>query len=144
MKQEKILPMVLNDLDEILILSEQLGYPGNISDFESRFKQLQTLPHHSLFVYRNENKILAWMHLEVVSDLIEKTMVEIKSLVVDQRVRGQGIGQEMIAYAKKWTKTNGLDAIYLSCNIIRNKSHAFYQREGFVLNKTSHFFVNHF
>jgi GNAT superfamily N-acetyltransferase len=41
---------------------------------------------------------------------------------------------------REWAKTNLVSTIYLSCNIIRDRAHAFYLREGFIEVKTSHFF----
>lgn len=125
----------------VTTLAGQLGYPGNEVDILKRLEWLKSLSHHGLFVYMKDGIVLGWAHFEVVYDLIEKTMTEIKAIVVDENARGLGVGHSLIEEAKTWSKVQGLDAIYLSCNIVRDRTHQFYQREGFQINRTSHFFV---
>jgi len=132
--------MHTNDLPQVLLLAEQLGYPSDILTIQKRFETLTHSPFHQLIVYRSENKINGWIHLEVVFDLIEEPKLEIKALVVDEKLRGKGIGSELLKAAKIWGINNRLHTAYLSCNILRKQTHAFYYREGFELVKTSHFF----
>lgn len=136
-----IFPMTSEHIQRVTVLADQLGYPGNAEDIQKRLGWLQTLPDHGLFVYVQENDVKGWVHLEVVYDLIEKTMTEIKAIVVDEDARGLGVGHALIEHAKNWTRERGLDAVYLSCNIVRDRTHKFYKREGFYISKTSHFFT---
>lgn len=133
--------MASEHIQRVTILADQLGYPGEAHDIEQRLKWLQTLPNHALFVYLQEGDVKGWVHLETVYDLIEKTMTEIKAIVVDENARGLGVGHALIEHSKNWTLERGLDAIYLSCNIVRDQTHKFYKREGFIISKTSHFFT---
>lgn len=128
------------DLPQILQLATQLGYPSHVSELEKRYIELTKHSHHSIFKYEESDKILGWMHLEKVYDLIEETKLEIKAIVVHEDTRGKGVGHALIEHAKMWGKQQGLHTIYLSCNILREQSHEFYKREGFSLSKTSHFF----
>lgn len=132
-------PMNRNDLSAVGALSDQLGYPVELNDLIARFETLSRLPNHALLVC--EGKVITgWIHLEAVNDLIEETKVEIKALVVDQNERSQGVGSLLVKAAREWAKTYGSNTIYLSCNIIRDRAHTFYEREGFSKVKTSHFF----
>lgn len=128
-----------NDLSAVGALSDQLGYPVELSDLIARFEIINQLTNHALFVYEGKS-ITGWIHLEAVNDLIEETKVEIKALVVNQSERSKGVGSLLVKTAKEWAKTYGSNTIYLSCNIIRDRAHAFYEREGFSKVKTSHFF----
>ena len=136
-----IFPMKKEHISSVTKLADQLGYPGNESDILTRLEWLQTLSNHGLFIYQKNDVVLGWIHLELVYDLIEKTMTEIKAIVVDETARGLGVGHALIEHAKTWSKDRGQDAIYLSCNILRDRTHKFYQREGFRTDRTSHFFV---
>lgn len=129
-----------DDLSQVLELASELGYPVPLRELESRFLELSCLPHHTLLKYEDKNKILGWIHLEVVNDLIEETKLEIKAIIVSESARGKGVGHLLIEEAKIQGKSLGLNTIYLSCNILRERTHAFYKREGFSLSKTSHFF----
>lgn len=130
-------PMELKDLPSVTRLCAELGYPVSPDEIKVRFLELQALPHHALLVVGDGQ---GWIHLEIVFDLIEAKKVEIKALVVDEKLRGQGLGKKLLQASREWAGKNGLDTIYLSCNIIRDRAHAFYLREGFIKNKTSHFF----
>jgi N-acetylglutamate synthase-like GNAT family acetyltransferase len=127
-------------LPEVRDLSEQLGYPVTMEELASRWKKLSQKTRHGLFVYEENGNIKGWIHLECVEDLIEEEKVEIKALVVSENSRGNGIGKALIATAEKWAKTYQLHTIYLNCNILRERTHQFYEREGFTKYKTSHFF----
>lgn len=128
-----------NDLSIVGALSDQLGYPVEMSDLKARFEKISTLPNHALIVCEGSS-VTGWIHLEAVNDLIKSQKIEIKALVVDENQRGKGDGSLLVNAAVQWAKTFGSNTIYLSCNIMRDRAHAFYEREGFVKVKTSHFF----
>lgn len=128
-----------NDLPSVGAMSDQLGYPVETDELSERFEELSTLKNHALFVSDDEG-VTGWIHLEVVFDLIEEKKVEVKALVIDENSRSKGHGSELLKTAREWAKTYGVSTIYLSCNILRDRAHAFYLREGFTKNKTSHFF----
>ncbi len=105
-----------NDLVRVGASSDQLGYTVDLNSFRERFHGRNTLPNHALSV--SENGVAkGWIHFELGFDLIEERKL-----------------------AREWAKTFGVTTIYLSCNILRDRAHAFYVREGFTKIKTSHFF----
>ena len=128
-----------NDLVLVGAISDQLGYAVESQVLSERFEGLLPLKSHALFVSEDDG-IKGWIHLEVVFDLIEETKVEVKALVIDENARSKGHGSELLKTAREWAKTYGVSTIYLSCNILRERAHAFYLREGFTKVKTSHFF----
>lgn len=127
-------------LVQVATLSDQLGYPVNASELSDRWQNLSHQERHALFVYEENKNVRGWIHLECVEDLIEENMAEIKALVVEENARGSGIGKALIEAAENWAKTYQLHTIYLNCNILRDRTHKFYVREGFTNYKTSHFF----
>lgn len=136
----KVSEMNSSHLPEVARLSLQLGYPVSPMELEVRWQNLSRNPRHALLVCEEDSNIRGWMHLERVEDLIEEDKAEIKAIVVDEIARGNGVGKVLIREAEKWAKTNHLRIIYLSCNILRERTHAFYGRQGFTSNKTSLFF----
>jgi GNAT superfamily N-acetyltransferase len=135
-----ISPMQASDLKQVAELARQLGYPNEMEALEARFAQLAPLAHHWLLVIRNEQGVQAWMHLERVFDLIEPAKLEIKAIVVNEELRGQGLGQQLIEHAQMIARENALRMIYLNCNIKRETTHKFYRQLGFQLERTAHFF----
>ncbi len=127
-------------LPEVARLSDQLGYPVALDDLRARFMKLVSSQRHTLLVYEESKNILGWVHAECVEDLIEEEKAEIKALIVEENSRGSGVGKALVEAAEKWAKTYQLHTIYLNCNILRERTHQFYQRDGFVNYKTSLFF----
>ena len=138
--KNSIEPMQIHHLPDVLILSAELGYPGIYENLQLRFEIISRLKNHALFVTSANKAVSGFIHLEAVDDLIEERKVEIKALVVSDSERSSGIGHDLIKTATEWAKLYGVDTLYLNCNILRNRAHEFYEREGFKKVKTSHFF----
>ena len=136
----KTSPMKEHHLVAVARLSDQLGYPVQLEELCARFRNLSGNTRHGLFVCEENENILGWIHLECVEDLIEENKTEIKAIIVDENSRGNGIGKALLETAEKWAKTYQIHTIYLSCNIIRERTHQFYLRQGFENFKTSLFF----
>ncbi len=134
-----IRPMKSEDLQEVISLSQQLGYPIDMENLQKNFQTLDQHAQHALFVAIT-NKVVGWVHLEKVLDLIEMEKIEIKAFIVAENERSKGIGNKLLNESKHWARKNGVSTIYLSCNILRERAHLFYIREGFTKMKTSHFF----
>lgn len=133
---------VMNEahLPQVAALSDQLGYPVNSDELSQRWRELSQNKRHALLVCEESENILGWIHLECVEDLIEEEKAEIKAVVVEENSRGNGVGRALIEAGEKWAKTYHLHTIYLSCNILRTRTHGFYQRNGFTNYKSSLFF----
>lgn len=140
MNTKAILPMTASDLRDVARLSEQLGYPTSAEALAPRLAHILKRIDHKVFVYHLEKKVVGWIHLEVVLDLIEEAKLEIKALVVDENYRGLKIGAELIEAAKEWARTQKLNTLYLSCNQKRVEAHRFYLKQGFQQQKASYFF----
>lgn len=134
-----IKPMNTGHLAAVGALADQLGYEVSLPDLQARFEELSGIPEHGFFVIEDQG-VKGWIHLQIISILLKEKRVEIKALVVDESERSKGYGKALVNHAREWAKTNRLSTIYLTSNIMRNRAHAFYEREGFKNLKTSHFF----
>jgi GNAT superfamily N-acetyltransferase len=56
--------------------------------------------------------------------------------VVDESMRGEGIGSALVAYAREWARDNGCARLRVTTNVTRLDTHQFYERRGFRLSKT--------
>jgi len=139
MEITNVFEMDRSDLPEVAGLAAQLGYPTRLDQLHARYEILEKRPDHGLFVFKT-HQVLGWIHLQIMDDLIEESAVEIRTLVVDENSRSLGVGKSLIEFARKWSKIRNHDMLFLTCNIVRTRAHAFYEREGFTLNKTSHFY----
>ena len=124
-------------------LTVQLGYPDQLVDFDKRFSLINKLPHHHLVVAEtvSDKNLVGWMHLEIRYLLVSSFKVEISAIVVDEKLRGHGIGKKLLNYAENWTKNCGFKDIFLYTNIIRENSHSFYLKFGYQNSKDSKMFI---
>ena len=57
-------------------------------------------------------------------------MIWINELVVDEKLRGKGIGTKLFNETKKYAKNNKCDAVELNCWEFNEKALRFYERCG--------------
>jgi GNAT superfamily N-acetyltransferase len=136
----QLIRMTEDHLAAVSALSGELGFPTGAEALRPRFQRLIANPRHALLVASREQTVIGFIHAEIVDDLVEEEKVEIKVLVVSEKYRGQNIGHALVEEIREWARINRLGTLYLSCNILRERAHEFYHREGFALNRTSHIF----
>lgn len=137
----KFRKMIDSDSRAVADLAIQLGYPNTSEDILRRFSEISSLRDHSIIVAEDESReIIGWMHLQVHLSLVANSRVEISALVVDEKLRGKGIGQKFLLEAERWANEKGNCQLRLSSNIQRAEAHRFYQRHGYENKKTSHIF----
>ena len=133
--------MTETDLTQVVPLCEQLGYPVTHEALAERFPHFDASTavgkSESLLVAADEkNTVLGWIHLHHSNSLLREPQTEICALVVDEKIRGQGVGKKLLAAAEEWSKIRGNSAIFLRTNIIRLNAHAFYKSQGYEHKKT--------
>jgi GNAT superfamily N-acetyltransferase len=124
-----------DDIREINRLSVQLGYANDVDLQRKRLQQVIELKDHAIFVARKADEIVAWLHCLVCLRVESPLFVEVTGLVVDEKVRGQHIGQNLIEAAKSWSRRQNIQLLRIRCNVVRTESHKFYQTLGFVSHK---------
>jgi GNAT superfamily N-acetyltransferase len=129
-----------DDAAEIAALAGQLGYPCTAADIRARLARLATEPTEQVRVARQEGKVVAWVHFHLIRSLSTDPRVEIAGIVVDERLRGQGIGARLVGLAEAWGRSQGLTRIRLASRATRADAHRLYLKLGYAIIKTSHFF----
>jgi len=131
-----------DDLESILRLAEQLGYPTSPEAMTTRLTSILATPEKVIFVAdpgtgKAAGYIQAGQHVSLEVD----PLVEIDGLVVSHDHRRQGIGGMLIAAVEDWARSLGILTVRLHTNIIREEAHRFYQDLGFAINKTQYSMV---
>ena len=129
-------PMRPDDAAEVAELTTQLGYPSGRSDIERRLAGIDGND-DALLVAELDGAVVGWIHMRVVRLLEIDTLAEIWGLVVDEDARGRGVGAALIAAGERWAAERGMAAIQVRSNVVRERAHRFYQREGYEVVKTS-------
>lgn len=133
----KIRHMKPSDLPQVVPLAAQLGYPTTLPQLEERFNLLSVDETSALFVAESdENQIVAFAHAQESVTLMTGRRAELHALVVNQSVRGKGIGKEIIRAVEGWGQSRGLNTLRLGSRTSRTDTHEFYKKIGFSVEKT--------
>jgi GNAT superfamily N-acetyltransferase len=119
------------DAEAINALSTQLGYTMSIEQTLSNIRSVLRTKGHNAFVAIFENKIMGWIGVAEALQIESAPFCEIRGLIVDEKLRGLGIGKLLIEKVKQWSKETGNKTLRLRCNMIRKEAHLFYQHLGF-------------
>jgi GNAT superfamily N-acetyltransferase len=130
----------LRDCSRLAELCTQLGYPSSAADLTRRLPAILGAPEQAVFVAELDGSVAGWVHVLETASLEADRMAEVGGLVVDEAVRGQGIGKVLMSQAETWARQHGCQQLWLRSNILRKEAHEFYKSLGFAILKTSYTF----
>ena len=121
------------DVEAIASLSAQLGYPTPADEMRERFSRVRAARAGEIFVATrtNDARVVGWTHVVARLQLEDAPYAELAGLVVDENVRGAGVGAALLAAAEGWARAQGFATIRVRSNVIRERAHRFYEREGY-------------
>jgi len=128
-----------SDAPVIARLLTVLGYPSDLEPVRERLARIQGTTDGVVLVAEvTPGGVVGWLHA-VEHDLLESgRRCEILGLVVDADHRQRGVGRQLVGAAEGWARERGLAVIGVRSNVVREESHPFYERLGYVLAKTQH------
>ena len=126
------------DYARLAELAGELGYPSKCDDIARRLADLAKIsPRHAVFVAQREGEPIAgWICLAMQGTIESDAHVEITGFVVGAEFRSQRIGETLLARGEEWARQQGAHMMRLRSNVIRDRAHAFYIREGYEHYKT--------
>jgi len=129
------------DLDAMADQAGQLGYPVEPDELRRRLAGVAAKDDAAVLVATDpQDRAIGWLHVELKRTLVAPLTAQIMALIVDERVRGGGVGRELAAAADAWALARGCQRLMVATRVPRERAHRFYLREGFSLDKTSHIF----
>jgi len=125
------------DYAQIAELSRQLGYESTANDIAARVGAMRESAEHVVFVAELAGgQIGGWIGAFVHRSVEAEARAEVSGLVVDTLVRSRGIGQRLLERAEQWAREKKCGAIGLRTNVVRERAHTFYERQGYRHTKT--------
>src|SRR5579864_3997620 len=125
------------DAARIAELSAQLGYPATAQQIEARLMRLMPRSKHVLFVAEvPDGGVVGWIHASVANLVESDLRAEVNGLVVGEAHRSLGAGARLLEAAENWARRCGCRAVNLRSNVIRERAHKFYERQGYEHYKT--------
>jgi GNAT superfamily N-acetyltransferase len=130
------------DTDPVAALSAQLGYSTDAATVATRLRDIAA--HHAGVVLVAEvdgGRVAGFACAEARRPVIEEPFVELAALVVGESARGAGVGAELLAAIEAWTRERGFGSVRVRSNVVRERAHRFYLREGYSERKRQAVFV---
>src|SRR5215470_13042802 len=125
------------DYAQMAELAGQLGYPSTADQVAKRLAGFNATGEHTVFVAQMADRTIAgWIGAFLYRCVEADPRVEISGLVVDERFRSQAVGHALLERAEAWARERGCGATSLRSNVIRQRAHKFYEREGYEHTKT--------
>ncbi|HTY41518.1 MAG TPA: GNAT family N-acetyltransferase [Thermoanaerobaculia bacterium] len=124
------------DCPRLAVLSTELGYPMTSEEAVRRLAELAGHPDHAILVAVLDGRVEGWIQVSLPRIFETPKTAEIAGLVVDPDVRGRGLGSALVGAVLDWAAAEGCRAVRVRSNVIRERAHAFYRREGFREIKT--------
>lgn len=123
----------LADVGALQRLCAELGYEPSRESLEQTVAELGK--DHSVLVAEAEGEVVAWIELAVLRPLTSGPECLICGFVVTERLRGQKVGERLLAAAEDWGREHGLPLIRVRSRDTRTRAHAFYERLGYEVQK---------
>jgi GNAT superfamily N-acetyltransferase len=131
-----IRPARSDDAAALAELSTQLGYPAAADTLSQRLARVRGEGVGEVFVAADAHgRVLGWTHVVPRLHLEESPFAELAGLVVGDGARGAGVGAALLSAAEQWARGHGFAHFRVRSNVVRERAHRFYLREGYVERK---------
>ena len=125
-----------SDVPRLAELSGELGYPATTKEMRERFAQIKPASLHAVFVAELETQVIGWIHVSVTPLLEVPRRAEVNGLIVAESRRSSGAGAKLLDAAEAWARSKSCKGMSVRSNVIRDRAHAFYERQGYLHYKT--------
>jgi GNAT superfamily N-acetyltransferase len=134
----KVRPATIDDAAAIATLSAQLGYPVSSKDMTERMAKVLGRSDETVLVGHESGLVIGWIHGAEQRFLEADVRCELLGLVVSEKHRRQGVGQQLVRAVEWWARNRGITEVSVRSNVVRSESHPFYERLGYHRSKTQH------
>jgi GNAT superfamily N-acetyltransferase len=125
-----------SDVARLAELAGELGYPTTTAEMKVRLRRVRPAGLHAIFVADDGGVVVGWIHVGVSFLLEVPLRAEINGLVVSAATRSRGTGARLLEAAEAWARTKKCEGMSVRSNVIRERAHAFYERNGYEHYKT--------
>jgi GNAT superfamily N-acetyltransferase len=125
-----------SDAAQLAELAGELGYPTTAKEIRQRLNRLQPATTHAVFVAEASGELIGWLHVSRNYLLESPVRAEVNGLVVSVAARSQGAGKLLLHAAEEWARKHKCTGVNLRSNVLRERAHKFYEREGYEHYKT--------
>ncbi len=126
-----------SDAPQLAALTGQLGYPATAAQIRKRLQGIKPASQNAVFVANSKKDgVIGWLHVSRDVLLESEIRAEVNGLVVAEGQRSLGAGAQLLAAAEDWARKHGCKNMSVRSNVIRERAHKFYERNGYEHYKT--------
>jgi GNAT superfamily N-acetyltransferase len=129
------------DADEIVHLTNQLGYDIRSPETAERIRRIVSRDDQKFLVAVIDDRPIAWVHATILEVVESEAFVIIAGLVVDKNYRRQGIARLLMSHVEEWARQRECFIVRLTSSSTRTGAHRFYEQLGYENIKTQYSFV---
>lgn len=127
-----IRPAVAGDAAALARMLGQLGYPTDASEIPGRLERMSERPGTTVFVAEQRDKPVGVVTVHLLPSLhTSEPVAWLTALVVDETVRGSGVGSALVRRAEEWASRHGAKRLALTSHLRRKEAHEFYKRRDY-------------
>lgn len=129
----KIRTAKIEDLESLKILLNQLGYNKPIEWLQQKLENYLNSDMYEVLVAEDGRIIVGFVTLILYESFVFDKCMHVETLVIDENIRGKGIGAKLMAAAEKFAEENNCNLIELLTLNKRRKdgTHNFYEKLGY-------------
>jgi GNAT superfamily N-acetyltransferase len=126
-----------SDAPQLALLTGELGYPATAAQIRERLRRIQPASQTAVFVADSaKDGVVGWLHVSREALLESDVRAEVNGLVVAEGQRSLGAGARLLAAAEDWARKHSCKSMSVRSNVIRERAHKFYERNGYEHYKT--------
>jgi predicted N-acetyltransferase YhbS len=125
-----------SDVARLAELAGELGYPTTTAEMKTRLRRVKPAANNAIFVAEDGGEVVGWIHVSVSYLLEVPLRAEINGLIVSEAIRSRGTGACLLEAAEAWARSKKCEGMSVRSNVIRDRAHAFYERNGYEHYKT--------
>ncbi|HJP97910.1 MAG TPA: GNAT family N-acetyltransferase [Rhodanobacteraceae bacterium] len=119
------------DAGALASLSRQLGYPAEAGDISRRLEEIVEHRSGAVLVAEDDGGVAGWAEASLQRHLVHDARAELAGLVVAEGARNRGVGVALLRAVEAWARDCGLREMIVRSNVVRERAHHFYLREGY-------------
>ena len=122
-----------SDVPRVVELAAQLGYAVSSARAGST---IALRDDRALFVAIDDDDVVGWIAVARDTALLGEGDAWIEGLIVAETHRNRSLGSTLLAFAHEWARKQGCVRMRVRSNVMRDRAHCFYEREGYRRFKT--------
>lgn len=113
-------------------LLTQLGYPTDAEHIPDRLDNVHARPGTVVLIAEHVGRPVGVVTVHLFSAMhCDEPAAWLTALVVDESVRGMGVGSALVQRAENWAVQHGARSIALTSALHRKEAHEFYKRRDY-------------